>query len=49
MVRKFGVYIVSDIIYERDGWLLVRYSDGYHLCGAMGSGWNALRFEWSAV
>ncbi len=39
VVRKLGVYIVSDIIDERDGWVLVRYSDGYHLWG------NGFRLE----
>lgn len=33
VVRKLGAYIVSDIIDECDGWVLVRYSDGHHLWG----------------
>ena len=49
VVRNLGVDIVSDIIDERDGWVLARYIVGYHLWGAMGSGWNTLLFEWSEV
>lgn len=43
LVRNLGVYIVSDIIDERDGWVLVRYIVGYHLWGG-GNGFRLERF-----
>ena len=31
LVRNLWVYIVLDVIDERDGWVLVRFIVGYHL------------------